>query len=1114
MPDHDLEQWLELHGLSRYAETLRQNGVDRDVLPEMSEADFKELGVSLGDRKRFLKAIRDHGAPGAGVPAAADVSVGAGSARPTERRRMTIMFCDLVGSTQLAGRLDPEELGELMVAYQRACQDVVERWDGHIAQFLGDGAVVFFGWPRAHEDDAQRAVHAALELNATIGRIKVGPGEPLQARAGVATGLVIVGRVMAERFAHRDDVVGETPNLAARLQSEAPPGGVVIAPETRKLVGDRFRLQSLGVRSLRGMPGPVEIWAVLGTQTGRSRFEARAGGYQGPLVGRGQELAALVAAWAACVAGQGGAVLLQGEPGIGKSRLLQVLLDDPATLPGTTLRLNCSPYHSNTPLFPFLEWLRSSAEISAESDPETQADRLSDFVSGLGVDPTQAVPLLASHLAIPLRQGAYPSLTQSPQLQRERTIHLLSDIIARFPGSAAAILTIEDIHWADPTTLAVIDRLMSRLASSRMLLIGTARTAFDGPFGDATTQRLPLARLDPRATMELVGRLAGEDLLSESLVESVLESSDGVPLFVEELTRALIEAGAGSGGFAGAAGDSQERGGRLTLGADSVVPHSLHDLLVARLDRLAVGREVAQLASVLGRSFPLDLLTALQPERNSSLADDVEYLCEAGIFDPVQGSGGAQYAFRHALVRDAAYQSQLKSRRREAHARVADVLERTFPIVSETEPALLALHHLRARQPLQASHYLLAAGRSALHVCATQEAITHLSQGLEAIANLPKSPERDRNALRLQATLGTSYMQARSWAAEEAVEAYQAAAELSHAAESQAERIWVMWGAWVAQSVRGRMHAADKARARISALATDGDVESRIVAEMIAVQGHFYMGRFRGARESADAFANLYDPVAHGHLTDRYSIDLDLVCRIHDALAAFITGDVEGAGSLSVCARVRTRELDHPYSVAWANIWGSLCDLLAGRYQDVLEAVERGRIISRENGYAYVDALGTMLTGCAIGLNGDPNAGVQTIDRGLGSFLATGAEIVVPFFETVKAELLVANGSAGRALALLQEAEVRIDRWGEAWQAPEVHRVKAKALTLDGASDPVIESTYRRALELSRDQGSVAWELRACSDYSAWLDARQRGDEGVGLLNGILARYQKGAPHP
>jgi class 3 adenylate cyclase/tetratricopeptide (TPR) repeat protein len=1084
----NVADWLRSIGLPQYVSLFEQQRIELDVLPQLADEDLKELGIPLGDRKRLRAAI-------SGLADGASAKAPAGDATPgAERRQITVVFCDLIGSTELASSLDPEDLAMTMTSYHDCCKDVIERWGGHVAEFLGDGAVIYFGWPRAHEDDPERAVRAALELVESVGRLPVGPSSTLMGRAGVATGLVMVGETKSDSLAHREGVVGETPNLASRAQALATSGAVVITPGTRRLVGDRFDLETLGVHELRGIAKPVEVWRVSNVRA-QSRFEARAGDRVATLVGRETELDRLRDAWHAALEGGPGSVIVLGEAGIGKSRLLEELVAQTATTEREVLRLECSPYHAATALLPFVDWIRWKAGIEVGSDERVARERLEALVDGFALERESAIPLLAPLLSLPLGE-AYDPPRLSLKLQRRRTIELVIELVTRAAGGRPLLLTVEDVHAADATSLELLSHLVEQTRGGVRLLVMTARPSFAARFRRPGLERIELEPLPTGHTLELVEAVTGGKALPDAVRETILDWSDGVPLFVEELTRQLLESG-----------PLRDAGERYVLEADLAinVPATLHDLLVARLDALGPAKATAQIAATLGRSFSLDLLRAVAPDSQSDVASDVLQLCAVRILEVVDDDPEEpRYAFRHALLREAAYHAQLKARRREAHRRVAHVLEERYPGVVESEPETLAHHLAESGEAQRAAEYLLTAGQKALHSSAVQEAITHLSRGVELVQDLPRTAPRDRTELRLQALLGTAYMHSKSWGAAEVETAYSTASRLSSAAESAAEGAWILWGIWVYHHVRGRVDEAYDAAGRIRELAASSSgPDAALIADMVSLQSCFYTGRFRASFAYCEAFLGAYKPERHRELADTYSNDLELVCLVHEAIGSFIVGRADQAAAISDRIVAVADELDHPYSVAWASTWGAVPDLLCGDLRRATERVAQGRRIAEENDYAYLTAMATMLDGTLRGCVGHRDA-VDEIERGLEAFRSTGAEIVVPFFQTLRAELLVERDLTDEAMALLADARTRIERWGERWQEAETWRVEANALAARNGEPSAVESRFQRALEIAREHGALGWELRAATDFADYACRKGRPDEARALLVPVL----------
>ena len=626
----DIGDWLRGLGLERYADAFRAGDVGVDVLPDLTDADLRELGVSLGDRKRLLKAagsLREH-EQGHGPPGAALEERHEGlSAEPSaERRHLTVMFVDLVGSTELSRTLDPEEMRELIRAYQNLVAGEVTRFEGHVAKYMGDGVLAYFGWPRAQEDAAERAVRAGLAVAAAVPGIAAPGGEPAAARVGIATGAVVVGELVGSDEARERAVVGETPNLAARLQALAAPGAVVVAEATRRLLGNLFAFRDLDVATLKGFREQVHAFVVTGEGSAEGRFEALHGDAKGlaPLVGREHELALLLDRWDRAKAGEGQVVLLAGESGIGKSRLIRALRERLEGEPHTPLSQYCSPHHQNTALHPVAGLLERASDLRRDEPPEQQLAALEAMLA-LGADDLREVaPLFAELLAIPVPAGRYPVLELSPPQKKERTFRALLDQLAGLAARQPVLVLYEDVHWADPSMLELLGRVVERVQRLPVLTLVTFRPDFAAPWaGHGHVTLLSLSRLSRRQGQAIVTRLTGGRPLPAEVLEQILARTDGVPLFIEELTKAVLELG-----LLAQQSDRYELIGPLPALA---IPATLQDSLMARLDRLAPVKEVAQVAAVIGREFPLRLLAAVAGLGDNELKDALDRLVGAEL---------------------------------------------------------------------------------------------------------------------------------------------------------------------------------------------------------------------------------------------------------------------------------------------------------------------------------------------------------------------------------------------------------------------------------------------------------------------------------------------------
>jgi class 3 adenylate cyclase/pimeloyl-ACP methyl ester carboxylesterase len=739
----DVAAWLRGLGLERYEAAFGENAIDAAMLPALTSEDLKEIGVAaLGHRKRLLEAIaalRAEGPPPPPLPAAVATPH---RPRGAERRQLTVVFADLVGSTALAARLDPEETHGVLRAFQDAAAGEIARFEGHVAKFMGDGVLAYFGWPRAHEDDAERAVRAALALNAAVGRLEAPDGGPLACRVGIATGLVVVGDLVGEGAAQEEAVAGEAPNLAARLQQLAEPGAVVVAEATRRLLPGAFEFDELETPALKGLRGTVRSFRVRGEAPVEGRFEARQSAGATPLVGRDQELALLLDRWETAKGGEGQVALLVGEPGIGKSRIALAARERLRRERRISLRYFGSPYHTDTALWPVVEQLGRAAAFGRDDTPAGKLDKLEALIARAGQDPAAAAPFLARLLGIPCDR--YPPLDVTPPVLRARSIELLLAQLDGLARQKPVLITLEDAHWLDPTTREVFDGVVDRIQALPVLLVVTARPEFESRWpAQAHVTLVSLNRLGARHAAGIVERVCGGQALPPALLRQILARADGVPLFVEELTKAVLEAGPLRGAADGAAaGDGPP--------PVPAVPATLYASLMARLDRLNPVKELAQAAACIGRAFSRELLAAVADLDAEAVRAGLDRLVAAGLIHPRGDGPGGSYAFKHALLQELARESLLKGRRRELHRRIAEAMEaQRTGAVAEDEPEILAYHYAEAGLPGRAAPFRLAAARLAKARHATREATAHLeaclrlSEAEAAAGGDPRAVVRD-----------------------------------------------------------------------------------------------------------------------------------------------------------------------------------------------------------------------------------------------------------------------------------------------------------------------------------------------------------------------------------
>ena len=760
------------------------------------------------------------------------------AAPAAERRQLTVMFCDLVGSTALAERLDPEELREVVRAYQEVCAEVVGRFEGHVAQYLGDGLLVYFGHPLAHEDDAQRAVRAGLEIVEEIRglneRLRRDFGVNLSIRLGIHTGLVVVGEV-AGGAKHGQLALGETPNVAARLRALAESDAVVISEATHRLIHGFFTCQLLGSQILKGISRPLEVYRVLAESGARGRLELAGTGGLTPLVGRDQELGCLLDRWEQVKEGLGQVVLLTGEAGIGKSRLIQELKERLTGEPCFRWECRCSPFYQNSALYPLIDLFQRALQFAREDPPEEKLAKLEGTVGRYGLPAEEMVPLFASMLSLPLSES-YPLLTLSPQRQKEKTLEAVLELLLRLADEQPVLLIMEDLHWVDPSTLELLGLLVDQAATARIFILLTCRPEFRQSWGfRAHLTQLTLTRLPRTQAEAMVERVAGGRALAAEVRRQVAAKTDGVPLFVEELTKTVLESGL-----------LREREGSYELTGPLpplAIPATLQDSLMARLDRLATVKEVAQLGAVLGRAFSYELLRTASQLDEATLQHGLAQLVEAELLYQRGVLPQATFIFKHALIQEVAYQSLLKSRRQQFHHRIAEVLAERLPETAGTQPELLAHHYTEAGLVAQAIPYWQQAGQRAAERSANIEAISHLTKGLELLKTLPDTPERAEQELELQIALGPALSAAKGYAAAEVERAYARGRELCQQVGETPRLFPALAGLWFFYHVRADFRTAlEQAEYLLTLAGQEQDPGLRLQAHLALGMDFFHIG--------------------------------------------------------------------------------------------------------------------------------------------------------------------------------------------------------------------------------------------------------------------------------
>ena len=1081
-----IREWLDGLGLARYAETFEENELDLDLVADLRDSDLKELGVAaMGHRKKLLRAIDALAA--AATPAhspddAAAAPREASSISPAERRQLTVMFCDLVGSTALSQRLDPEDLREVMRRYQDAVAGAVTRYGGYVAKYLGDGVLAYFGWPQAYEDQAERAVRAGLDAVAAVSGLKLEGGVELQARAGIATGQVVVGDLIGKAGRDADAVVGETPNLAARLQEVAGAGQVAVGEATRHLIGEVFQLHDLGTQNLKGFAEPLSVWLVVGGRVVESRFEAVHAGQLTAFVGREPEIDMLVDRWAQAKQGEGQVVLVSGEAGIGKSRIAQTLRERIADEPHTRLRFQCLPYYTSTALYPFISQLEQAAKFVSDDTPEAKLGKLEALLSQSTEVVAEVAPLIASLLSVPWG-NRYRALEMSPQQQKELTLKALTDQLLGLAARQPVLMVFEDAHWVDPTSLQALEQIIDQIQGARVLAVITFRPEFTPSWhGYTHITSLALNRLGREQCAAIVGYVTGDKALPNQVLDQIIDKTDGVPLFVEELTKTVIESDL-----------LQDRGYTFDLTGTLprlAIPSTLRDSLMARLDKLALVKEVAQTGAAIGREFPYELLAAVSPLDADQLEGALARLVESELVFAREAPPQAEYTFKHALVRDAAYESLLRDTRQRLHARIAHAIEEHFPTAVETEPELLAYHYTEAGLAEQAIEYWLRAGQHAYERSAIVEAISHLNKGLEVLSQAQENSQHLHRELKLQTVLGSALKDLKSYGHPDVERAYSRASEICQLVGSSKQNFPALLGLGIYYVVRAKLRTALELGNQLLRLAGQIEDPVLLVAAHYAMGvAYFPLGEFAKAQEHLSEGAAHYDPAAHQAHVSLYGQDGGAICLCRLALALWYLGYPEQAQARSRQAMELAERLRHPFSLAYVRSWKVFLEHHLG---DV-EATERGAnktvAIASEQGFVYWLPFGQFFQGRVQVTRGSAEQGIATMHRALKDMQEIGTELSRPYFLGLLAEAYGTEGRAEEGLRAIEVALAAVEEHDQRWPEAELRRLKGELMLKAGGAGEKIELCFKQAFDVARRQQAKSLELRvAMSLARLWTD--------------------------
>ena len=979
-----------------------------------------------------------------------------GVSSEAERRQVTVLFCDLVGSTALSGAIDPEPLGTLIRRYQDAAAGAIGRFGGFVAKFMGDGVLAYFGFPRAFEDAAERAVRAANGILAEVGGIAGPDGTRLQARIGIATGLVVVGEIVGTGSAQERTIVGETPNLAARLQSLAAPDTILISEATQHLLGGMFNLEPIGEHELKGFARPVPVWRARGEVSVESRFAAIRTGGNLPFIGRAHEMGLLLDRWRLARQGEGQIVTVIGEAGIGKSRSIGALEEALIAEPHARIHLQCSPYHSDSALYPVIQHLGRAARFAAADLPSARIEKLGALFAERAASDAAAIPLLAELLTIP----APPTLSLTPAQRKAAIIALLVDELVRLGETDSVLLVLEDAHWIDATTLEFMTRLTDSIGPARLFAVVTARPEFTPPWlARPHATLLTLGRLGRVECAQLVADVAASHGLSAETVAVIVVKSDGVPLFVEELTKSMMEA----------AGED-----------NAAVPATLKDSLMARLDRLGEAREVAQISSVIGRQFTFALLEAIAPQRDAELEAALARLGAAGIVFPEGRGQERTYSFKHALVRDAAYESLLLSRRRDWHERIARVLEERFPETAANEPEVLAHHFGAAGLGLPACDYRMHAGDRAISRSAYKEAIAHFSAALKIAETLPDAADRKRCQLDFLLKLGPALMVVRGTQSAEVEYAYRRATEIGESLGDVTALYKAKWGLWLSANVRQKTALArDRANELVDLARRSNDGDLLLEAYHCGWSTAFYRGEVAATLDLGRIGVETYDVNRHRHLGHAFGGHDPGVCaHIMSAVSQELSSDRELAKKSIARALALAEALDQPNSLARALYDSAMCYQLVTDREATFAAAQRVAALAEKFGLLPYRAGSLLLMAWATALNSGVAEAAQIINSEIDK--ATAAGPLPQYYLGLAGEVLLVAGRSAEGLALLDRAIAAIDEPGVGFYLPEIYRLRGECLLALGRGNM---DEARQAFAASRDiamrQGAVIFERRA-----------------------------------
>jgi class 3 adenylate cyclase/tetratricopeptide (TPR) repeat protein len=1098
-------QWLAAIGMERYAPMFEAQRIELDVLAGLTDADLKEIGIAaLGDRKRILSVIAQgiQELPASPVTQAAAASLPA-AVQAAERRQLTVMFCDLVGSTQLAGLLDPEDLRAVIGDYHAAVTAAVAAHEGYVAQLLGDGVLVYFGYPHANEDDAARAIHAALDAIAAVGRLSAAGQHALHTRIGIATGLVVVGQIGSGTTAAEWSASGETPSLAARLQTHAAPDCIVIADRTRRLIGEEFELDSLGMLELKGFEAPVHAWQVLRERRTASRFEAVHTQQLSQLIGRDSELALLLERWNTACEGEGQIVLLSGEAGIGKSRITQALRDRAAAGAFETMVLQCSPSHSNSALYPLVRCLEIAANLTPADSPAQRAARFERYLGEHGVSlAPDALGCLLRLMTLP-DGGRQAPAGQTPQQQKTSTLQAVIEVIGGVSLRAPLLMLIEDAHWIDPTTEEWIGLAVDGLRDARVLMLVTCRPQYLPSWGNpVNSTRLTMNRLSHRQSAALIETVTAGKPLPPELIDEIIRKTDGVPLFVEELTKTVLASALVEDTPAG----YLLHGPLQTL----AIPSTLQDSLMARLDRLAPAKEIAQVAAVIGREFSHALLAQVLQMPAAQLEQALDELLRAELVFRRGTPAEAGYAFKHALIRDTAYNSMVKSQRALRHAQIAHALERSEPQTVAAHPELLAQHHQEAGHGSEAIRYWTTAGDLAQRRFASREAAIHYNAAIALVSRLAAGPARSELELSLQLKLGNALTVSEGYGSTATYQSYAKARALAR----ELGRVEDYVSAWVgsAPTLNSAGHNGELIESLHEIEAAQlASLEPRLRINVSIVLGaaHYLRGEIGAAWAQLEEARVLDDSVQLTHEHPVAGADPAIMIRAISMRVRGMQGYLEQAEALAAQAVQIAEARGHPPSIAMARQAWIRVLLAKGEHAQAASEAKQMLELSERFGIQTRVANGLIFLGRTSVALGDVDAGIALLRKGYDLWVSAGGKQQASQYGAQAAEVLLRAGRSGEARRFIADAQAVQGDSDERFYETELLRLGGRLLELDG-DDSGAETRYQDAIAMAEERGLKLFSLRAARDLAGLWQRRGNNTEARRMLQPLYGWFTEG----